>query len=135
MIRLMVAAAALLLAASQARAEPPDYTWIAHPTLVSGSPRNCLDRTIGTTGYPPYKMELRGNSLTGTILQGETSAWLYNIELDLTGLNQDGSGQVKRVQKDKNWEFLYTFAPGKGPRSFTSRRTAKECVFEWVVGR
>jgi len=146
-IRLVVAVAALL-AASQVHAEQDDgilygeqlaqaaattvYTWTAYPTLVSGSTRNCQDGFNGR--YPAFRIEVSGNRLTGTPVQGE-SANLFNIELDLSSLNPDGSGKVIGVQKDKNREFLYTFSPGQGPRSFTRRRTTVECVFEWVPGR
>src|SRR5260370_10157606 len=93
MIRLMVAAAALL-AASQARAEPtaaPVYTWTAYPTLISGSTRNCQDGFNGR--YPPYKLELRGNRLTGAPVQGE-NANVSTIELELSSLNSAGPGKI-----------------------------------------
>jgi hypothetical protein len=150
MVITLVVAVAALLAASQARAEgiedygivygeqvaqaaaTPVFTWTAYPTLISGSPRNCQD---GFTGrYPPYRLELRGNRLTGTPVQRE-NANRPNIDLDVSSLNPDGSGKISSVQGDKKQEFLFTFAPGQGPRSFTRRRATVECVFEFVPGR
>lgn len=101
------------------------YHWTAELSLESGDHYNC-----GDPPYPKYKIDVEGQSLRGTSLDGE-SKFVRNLVLDLGSLHADGSGRIT-VRNGRGVANYFDFDPGTGPRKFHSRHANRECVYLWT---
>jgi hypothetical protein len=96
--------------------------WVATRSLVNGINRNC-----GDAPWSDYRIEIRGNILTGT--PTNPSQRDLPIRVDLQSLQPDGSGRVTFMPPSGIGPVQFDFEPGSGPRKITYGRVNLECRF------
>lgn len=98
--------------------------WVATKSLANGINRNC-----GDAPWSDYRIEIRGNVLTGA--PTNPSQKDLPIRVDLQSLQPNGSGRVTFMPPSGIGPVQFDFEPGSGPRKITYGRVNLEC--RWLL--